>query len=270
MKVHIRLYMFYSYLLCAILSNSVFVLSAYANHTSQSIVKKKVQIPAGRFTPLFGLDKTQDWFDVAKFEIDVLPVTKSEFEKFLKRKSEWKKNQVFSLYVDQKYLFDYNEKDWKLDAPITYVSWYAATAYCESKGGRLPSTLEWEYVAAASENISDASKDPDFNQKIIDWYNKPTRKVRARSVGQSKPNFYGVYDLHGLIWEWTSDFNTFFVVADNRSDGDASSNNFCGSGSIAAKDKSNYAAFMRYAFRSSLKAKFSTENLGFRCAYTQE
>ena len=72
--------------------------------------------------------------------------------------------------------------------------------------------------------------------------------------------------MHGLVWEWTSDFNSIFLSGESRKDKDTDNNLFCGSGSVNATDLMNYAAFMRYAFRGSLKAKYTTKNLGFRCA----
>lgn len=234
------------------------------------VASKKVKIPGGKFSPLFGMDKYQNAFQVSEFQIDETPVTVSQFSSFLKANPEWVKEKASTLFRDSKYL-----KSWKgvqnktaqPNSPVTQVSWFAALAFCEWKGGRLPSTLEWEYVAAASETVADASQEGGFNQRIIDWYSKPQGAVEKMEVGKEKPNFYGVKNLHGMVWEWTSDFNTFFVAADNRSDGDKSKDMFCGAGSIAAKDRSSYAAFMRYAYRSSLKASYSTENLGFRCSY---
>ena len=41
---------------------------------------------------------------------------------------------------------------------------------------------------------------------------------------------------------------------------------FCGAGAQGARDVENYPAFMRYGFRSSLKADYCIHNLGFRCA----
>jgi formylglycine-generating enzyme required for sulfatase activity len=147
---------------------------------------------------------------------------------------------------------------------MVFVSWFAANAYCQSVQGRLPSTLEWEFVAAASEKKTDASRDDDYLAKILNWYSRP-RPVH--NVKMDPPNIYGVYDLHGLIWEWTSDFNSSFITADNREDGEQSKNLFCGNSGQNAENRANYAAFMRYAMRSSLRPNYVTEYLGFRCAY---
>lgn len=72
-------------------------------------------------------------------------------------------------------------------------------------------------------------------------------------------------DLHGLIWEWVEDFNTIFVTGESREDSSFNKNMSCGAGAMSGADKENYAAFMRFAFRSSLKGKSSAWNLGFRC-----
>ena len=76
--------------------------------------------------------------------------------------------------------------------------------------------------------------------------------------------------MHGLVWEWTADFNSVFVSGDNRRGGDKQTNLFCGAGAENSTDRANYAAYVRYALRSSLQAKFTSENLGFRCAYDRE
>ena len=86
-------------------------------------------------------------------------------------------------------------------------------------------------------------------------------RLRRRS-----PNVYGVRGLHGLVWEWVHDFNSTMVVGDSRGDGSLERKLFCGAGSLLASDVTNYAAFMRYAFRSSLKGNYCVGSLGFRVA----
>ena len=65
-----------------------------------------------------------------------------------------------------------------------------------------------------------------------------------------------MYDLHGLVWEWTLDFNSVLISGESRKDVDTDTNLFCGSATIGATDLMNYAAFMRYAIRGSVKANY--------------
>jgi len=147
--------------------------------------------------------------------------------------------------------------------PVTHVSWFAAQAFCEAEGGRLPTWLEWEYAAAADATRTDARGDPQWLAKILGWYARPA-STALPAVGGA-PNVYGVRDLHGLIWEWVDDFNALLVNPDSRSQEDADKLKFCGAGAIDLKDRENYAVLMRIALLSSLDATASTSTLGFRC-----
>ena len=60
-------------------------------------------------------------------------------------------------------------------------------------------------------------------------------------------------------------FNSILLTGESRSDVTTDKNLFCGSGSLNASDLMNYAAFIRYAFRGSVKANYAVKNLGFRC-----
>jgi protein SCO1/2 len=77
---------------------------------------------------------------------------------------------------------------------------------------------------------------------------------------------YGIHDLHGLVWEWVEDFNALFISGDNREQGDPDLLKFCGSGALSVADRENYPVMMRLAMLSSLKARSTTVNVGFRCA----
>jgi formylglycine-generating enzyme required for sulfatase activity len=225
-----------------------------------------LSIKGGSYIPLYGRDSTV--VKLKNFEMDVYPVTNKDYVEFVKKYPEWQKSKVLKLFADNSYLTnwknDLEPKDSeKPNSPVTYVSWFASKAYCECQGKRLPTVDEWEYVAMADEVSTDARKKPSYNQQILSWYETP--RSNENTVGQNPENVWGIHDLHGLVWEWTLDFNSVLISGESRKDVDKDSSLFCGSAALGATDLMNYAAFMRYAIRGSLKAKYSMKNLGFRC-----
>ncbi len=203
------------------------------------------------------------FISVNEFQMLSNAVTVKDFKQFLSKNPEWQKDKVSPLFTDSNYLSKFDKSP--DHSPVTNVSWFAARAYCKSLGLRLPTLNEWEYVAAASEHKKDANKDEKFLSRILEWYGEPQTET-IKEVRKIYKNQYGIYDMHGLIWEWVEDFNTMFVTGESREDSSFNKDMFCGAGSLASNDKENYAAFMRFAFRSSLKGKSSIWNLGFRCA----
>jgi formylglycine-generating enzyme required for sulfatase activity len=225
-----------------------------------------VLIKGNRYLPLYGRDSTV--VEVKDFEMDIYPITNAEYVDFVKKYPKWQKSKAIKLFVDESYLNNWNN-DLELkdsenpNSPVTYVSWFAAKAYCECQGKRLPTVDEWEYVAMADETTKDARVKPSYNKQILAWYETP--RSNTNSIGLTPKNVWGVYDLHGLVWEWTLDFNSVLITGESRKDVDKDTNLFCGSASVNSTDLMNYAAFMRYAIRGSLEAKYSMKNLGFRC-----
>ncbi len=227
---------------------------------------KMVSIKGGSYIPLYGRDSLK--VTISDFEMDVYPVTNQEFLEFVKQHPTWQRSQIKKLFADNSYLINW-KSDTELNdsqllkAPITNISWFVAKDYCECQGKRLPTIDEWEYVAMANKTVADARKLESYNKFILGWYEKP--KTFNNEIGSTFKNYWHVYDLHGLVWEWTLDFNSVLLSGESRKDVDKDTDLFCGSAAIGATDLMNYAAFMRYAIRGSLKAKYSMKNLGFRC-----
>ena len=229
-----------------------------------------VRLPAGAYTPFYARDSVktakgpadfQRSTPVEAFALDRDPVTNRQFLDFVRSHPEWRKSRIPRIFADPQYLAHWpsdlalqNASD--ADRPVTHVSWFAAEAYCRARGKSLPTTDQWEFA------LADAGRDRDaVRTKILAWYGQ-TGSHELPAVQTASANGFGVRGLVGLVWEWTLDFNSLMSGADLRGNG----TQFCGGGSLGASDPGDYASFMRYSMRSSLKASYTTNVLGFRCA----
>jgi formylglycine-generating enzyme required for sulfatase activity len=226
-----------------------------------------VLIQNGSYRPLYlengGADNLKDQSTyVETFWLDRVPVTNRQYLEFVAKSPEWKKSSVKRAFADSSYLQHWSgdlaiQNLGELDSPAVNVSWFSASAYCESLGERLPTTDEWEYA------LADNGRDNEEVQKrTLDWYAVPN--ATPPHVGSGSANGFGIFDLVGSVWEWTLDFNSFMVSSDIRDSGQKSL--FCGGGSLNTSNPKDYAAFMRYSYRASLQGSFTGKNLGFRCA----
>ena len=230
-----------------------------------------VQISKGIYKPFFDRSKKGKSLPlvVQAFQLDVTPVTNSDYLEFVKKNTRWRRSKVKDIFAEDGYLMHWSSdtsfRKGIENKAVSNVSWFAASSYCQSLGKSLPTTIQWEYVGSADETNRFAIGTKKYKQKILAWYGQPTVDPLP-DVGQQRPNIWGVKDMHGLQWEWTTDFNTALVTGESREDLILDRNKFCGSGSLNAKDKLDYGAFMRFGFRSSLKGNYTINSLGFRCA----
>lgn len=206
---------------------------------------------------------------VSPFFMRIRPVSNAEFLAFVTTHPKWRRDGVPALFADQGFLSHWAGPDevgkGADDQPVTQVSWFAAEAFCEAERARLPTWHEWELVAAADASRRDARSDPAWRARILSWYSRPSTSPLPK-VGQTAKNVFGVYDMHGVVWEWVQDYAGLMVSVDNRVQGDPELQKFCGAGALSVSDRENYAVLMRIAMLSSLKGADTTRNLGFRCA----
>lgn len=229
-------------------------------------------LPGGTFTSVLPADGKAAAAQVAPFRLRTELVTNGEYLAFVQKHPQWQRGKVAGILADARYLTQWagavelGEQALPRQ-PVTRVSWFAAQAYCESEGARLPSWYEWEFAAAADATRRDARVDPAWRESILGWYSRPSNAALPEVGGDA--NVYGVRDMNGLVWEWVDDFNALMVASDSREQGDPDLLKFCGAGAISMQEKENYAVLMRIAMLSALKAADTTNNMGFRCAKSE-
>jgi formylglycine-generating enzyme required for sulfatase activity len=211
------------------------------------------------------------------FYIDRLPVTNAQFRPFVEaavyQQADHPCWQGFAEHYRwmrktemrraPRYWWD---KAWNAaDHPVVGVTWFEAVAFARWAGKRLPSEAEWEKAARGT----DGRRFPWGNEFAVHCCNVQASGVGATSaVGQFSPagdSPYGVAEMSGNIWEWTSSLYLPYPYRtdDGREDIDeAAGRRVLRGGSW----QSRFVEHVRCANRYYAEANFAFSNTGFRCA----
>lgn len=167
--------------------------------------------------------------------------------------------------------------------PVIYVSWYGADAYAKWVGGALPTEAQWEYACRGGQEgnlpfgIGDGTKMEKGMAQfyIYDYYDlaKGGRVVDQNvegyvastfKVGSFEPNGYGIYDMHGNVYEWVSDWYDSYPegsLVDPQGPEDGSRKIIRGGGWV------NSGRELRSAVRWYVRPTSKLENQGFRVVF---
>ncbi|XP_006819304.1 inactive C-alpha-formylglycine-generating enzyme 2-like [Saccoglossus kowalevskii] len=243
---------------------------------------------------------------VKPFKIMRYPVTNAAFRQFVKAKrfkTEAERFQwsfVFDAFVSEEVKANITERipntPWwvpvpraywrqpegqgstitkKLNWPAVHISANDAKQYCQWKGWRLPTEPEWEYAARGGLESKRYPWGARYDNKRMNiWQGKfPEENTKEDGYHGSSPvdafepqNDYGMYDMVGNLWEWTS---TIFKSPNQDSNPENPMLVLRGGSYIDSKDGAfNHMA--RVTTRMGNTADAGSDNLGFRCASNVE
>ena len=243
-----------------------------------------VLIPAGTFQmggENFDVEQPVHTVHLDAFYMDVYEVTNAQFKAFVDANPQWQKGNIDSRFNYYGYYLDFwDGNDYpagKADHPVVNVSWYAAMAYAEWAGKRLPTEAEWEYAARGGLRGKEypwgdtlTHTDANYDSDGID---------DTTPVGQYAANGYGLFDMAGNVAEWCLDAWEKFFYAESHN-----SRNPIAGGETVQELRENFttipsnsnralrggawnwpARSLRVAGRGNAKPISAGISLGFRC-----
>lgn len=238
----------------------------------------QVAIPAGAFTmgtdesrvdalmarfsskrrELFASELPAHRVTVRAFSIDRTEVTNAAFKTFVDAHQAWSRERLAADRHNGEYLTTWAGGSYPPgdeDAPVTFITWHAASAFCESAGKRLPTETEWEFAAGRGlpgefpwgDDLPDAAKANWSGANI----GKPSR------VGAFPPA-HGLSDMAGNVWEfvadpWTDSYATDAKISPGR--------RVIRGGSFGGSPVN-----LRVRYRDSHPELGAGPHVGFRCA----
>jgi formylglycine-generating enzyme required for sulfatase activity len=160
---------------------------------------------------------------------------------------------------------------------VEMVSWEEANAFCrkvtdelrrrklliEDDEIRLPSEAEWEYACRAGSTTAYSFSDKADDLGVYAWF-KGNSKGEDPPVGKKKANAWGLYDMHGYVWEWCAD-DWRSTLAGTPADGSPRSRPGERDRVLRGGSWADDAEHCRSAFRHHQAHDFRSDTIGFRC-----
>jgi len=222
-----------------------------------------VFVPGGTFTMGSPEDEggrlddegPQHEVELAGFYLARTAVTNAQYAAFVSANPEYEKPEY---WADSRY----NQPE----QPVVGVSWEDAKAYCEWAGLVLPTEAQWEYACRAGTTTAYSTGEDEAALARTGWYVQNSQG-RPHAVGQKEPNEFGLYDMHGNVWEWCLDAFESYGVSEPRH-GDGSRKEPVGDASRVLRGGcwDNPARLARSAYRNHVHPGLRYVSIGFRPA----
>jgi formylglycine-generating enzyme required for sulfatase activity len=148
------------------------------------------------------------------------------------------------------------------DLPRNNLTWQEAYAYCQKRGGRLPTEAEWEFVLRGPSGWNYPWGD-DFNSEAAVFVENGNQLAAGGSIPQGV-SWVGAYDMSGNIWEWTNTALDDYPY--NANDGREETDNLAGRRVLRGGSWGDSAQYMLGTNRGSDHPRFRDEHYGIRCA----
>ncbi|XP_072047471.1 inactive C-alpha-formylglycine-generating enzyme 2-like [Amphiura filiformis] len=240
---------------------------------------------------------------VKPFKISKYPVTNYAFREFVRAKKyktdaekyEWSfvfddfvpeeiKNEIPERIQGAPYWIPVKRAYWRqpegkgsgiesrMHYPAVHISFQDAKAYCQWKGWRLPTEKEWEFAARGGLKGKTYPWGDKWQKNRLNlWQGKfPKKNTKHDGYHGLAPvdayppqNEYGLHDMVGNTWEWTS---TRFETAQTSPADDPNSTYVLRGGSYIDSKDGKFNHQLRVSTRMSNTADAGSDNLGFRCA----
>ena len=252
--------------------------STLTEHLTNSIGMQFVLIPAGNFimgsksnpeeiASRYG-GKTNDFLN--EHPQHRVTITKAFYMQTTEvTQAQWKAVMGTTPWLGKKYV-----KSNCPNCPAVYISWEDANAYIiklnHKEGGsnyRLPTEAEWEYAARAGHQTAYCFGDDTSRLDDYAWFSQNTwdeGDKYAHPVGEKKSNNWGLYDIHGNIWEWVQDWYQKSYYQSSSTTNPICKDNASGSRVLRGGSWLNKPWELRLALRGRRRPTNQNNNQGFR------